>query len=223
MPDWVLVSGGSGGIGAAICDLLAEVGYRPLVGYRSNAETAAKIAGRSGGAALPLDLSDPASIASAMDIVVERHLPLAGVVLAASPPPKVARMSAYDPAELSDQLTANVVGPFQLVAGLVRRALSAQRRGFVAAVLSEAMGGEPGGGARGMSPYITAKFGLLGLVTAARLDYPWLRVHTERPYFTRTAMLDAIDPRMVEMGTGRPIEEPRDVAGRIVHWIQSAA
>ncbi len=62
---WFLVSGGSGGIGAAVCDLLAARGFEPVVAYHRNAAAAEAVAQRSGGRSLALDLSDEASILAA--------------------------------------------------------------------------------------------------------------------------------------------------------------
>jgi 3-oxoacyl-[acyl-carrier protein] reductase len=54
-----LVTGGSGGIGAAICRALAEAGASVAVGYGSSAEAAERLAGELGGKAFGVDLEDP--------------------------------------------------------------------------------------------------------------------------------------------------------------------
>ena len=76
-PDFVdragvaFVSGGSGGIGAAVCRLLAARGAEVVFTYRSNAEAAEDLVGEiesSGGcaSAVRLDLADTAAVAAAV-------------------------------------------------------------------------------------------------------------------------------------------------------------
>jgi 3-oxoacyl-[acyl-carrier protein] reductase len=54
-----LVTGGSGGIGAAICRALAGAGASVAVGYGSSAEAAERLAGELGAKAFGVDLEDP--------------------------------------------------------------------------------------------------------------------------------------------------------------------
>jgi 3-oxoacyl-[acyl-carrier protein] reductase len=68
-PDRVaLVTGGSGGIGAAICAALADAGCTVLVGYRSDEAAATAVAAACSGKAEPahLDVTDEDSIAAAV-------------------------------------------------------------------------------------------------------------------------------------------------------------
>lgn len=67
-PDRVaLVTGGSGGIGAAVCRSLSAAGYHVLVGCRSDAEAAAKVVADCDAAeSVAIDVTDPTSVASAV-------------------------------------------------------------------------------------------------------------------------------------------------------------
>ena len=70
-----VVIGGSGGIGAATSRILADAGARVVVGYRSNAEKAEALAGSldgSGHAAMPVTVTETASIAALRDAVAGR-------------------------------------------------------------------------------------------------------------------------------------------------------
>ena len=87
-PDLFLVSGGSGGIGGAVCDQLAQRGITPVVGYCSNRRAAERVAARTGGTALELDLTSESSIASVCTTLASRQSNLAGVILAGSPQPR---------------------------------------------------------------------------------------------------------------------------------------
>ncbi|HVZ51730.1 MAG TPA: SDR family NAD(P)-dependent oxidoreductase [Pseudolabrys sp.] len=211
----VLVSGGSGGIGAAACRRLAAAGYRPLVGYARNKDAAETVARATGGAELALDLADVASIDGALGAL--KDAPLVGVVLAGSPPPRVAPLAQVDGDELALAWQVNVAGPQRLLARLVRDVFRKNRRGIVVGVLSEAMGLADGKAMSGMGAYTIAKYGLAGLLAVIEADYPWLTVRRVSPGFTETAMLSAFDPRFLEIARSRvPFQQPDDVAEEIV-------
>ena len=57
-----LVTGGSGGIGSAICRALAEDGWTVYVGYASAEETARALAAEIGGEAVRADISFPMEV-----------------------------------------------------------------------------------------------------------------------------------------------------------------
>jgi 3-oxoacyl-[acyl-carrier protein] reductase len=216
-PSFFLVSGGSGGIGAATCQALATAGYRPLVGYARNADAAAAVAARTGGEAISLDLAEDSAIDAAIDQIARGALPLAGVVLAASPPPVIGAFGKIAEADMALQWRINVDGPRRLVAGLVRHCLRKRKAGAVIGVLSAAMGQDQQRAATGMGAYIIAKYGLQGLLAVVQAEYPWLRVGSVRPGYTETPMLKAFDDRFIALQRERaPFETPESVAELIV-------
>lgn len=213
-----LVSGGSGGIGAAVCDQLAARGYVPVVGYHRNAAAADSVATRTGGLALALDLSDEASILAAAERL--ETLPrLAGVVLAGSPPLALTPFGKITADDMLAQWQVNVMGPQRLVAELVRRCFRKHKQGAVVGVLTQAMGaGDTGidGASSGMGAYVIAKHGLAGVLAMAAADYPWLRVRAVKPGYTETRMLEAFDERFLAMQRDKaPFSTPEAVAASI--------
>jgi len=200
-PIHFLVSGGSGGIGAAVCDQLAARGYVPIVGYHRSADAAGTVADRTGGLTLSLDLTDEAAILRAVESL--EALPrLAGVVLAGSPPLVLTPFGKITAEDLQAQWQVNVMGPQRLIAELVRRCFRKHKQGAVVGVLTQAMGaGENGieGASSGMGAYVIAKHGLAGVLAMAAADYPWLRVRAVKPGYTETRMLEAFDERFLAM------------------------
>ncbi|MCP5367804.1 MAG: SDR family oxidoreductase [Hyphomicrobiales bacterium] len=226
MPDSVLVTGGSGGIGGAACRALAARGYRPLVGYRSGVDRAQKLAEETGGLALRLDLDDGDSIDAAVAAALDAG-PLAGAVLAASPPPVLLPLFQARGEEAARHWRTTVDGHWRLLDGLVKGALRKRRRGCVVGVLTRAMGLEEGvPAARTMGAYVVAKYGLLGLLRALAAEFPWLTVRTVEPDFTETAMLDVFDPRFLEsLRAARPggrFDDPARVAAEIAGAFEEA-
>ena len=75
---YALVTGGSRGIGRAICLKLSEMGYPVLVNYQSNKEAAEEtksLIEQNGGNAelLPFDVAVPASVDAALEFWTEQH------------------------------------------------------------------------------------------------------------------------------------------------------
>ena len=109
--QYFLVTGGSGGIGSAICKQLSLIGITPIIGYKSNADLAEKIAMDTGGFTVKLDMSDEASISNALNIIQEslkENDLLAGVILGASPPPDLLPFSRLSSQHYLDQFRSHL-------------------------------------------------------------------------------------------------------------------
>jgi len=213
---WFLVSGGSGGIGSAVCVALAERGIRPVVGYHHGEAAALVLAERCAGRALRLDLADSLSIADAAQ-ELEQYPLLLGVVLAGSPPLALTPFGKITAPEMYQQWQVNVLGPQQLLAELVRRCFRKHKSGSVVGVLSRAMGSEQAGAAPGMGAYVIAKHGMAGVLALLAADHPWLHVRAVKPGYTETRMLDAFDPRFLELQRQKSaFQTPTQVAALIL-------
>jgi 3-oxoacyl-[acyl-carrier protein] reductase len=212
-----LVSGGSGGIGSAVCRRLKAAGYRPLIGYAGSKNAANALAESVGGSAFALDLTDTAAIDAVIAKLSTEEPTLSGVVIAASPPPRIGPFTQITATDLDAQWAVNVVGPQRLLSGLVKGIFRKQRRGIVVGVLSKAMGDLGGSTMPGLGAYTIAKYALSGLMSLLSADYPWLNVVTVSPGFTETDMLKAFDARFLAMMRERePFQHADDVAAEIL-------
>lgn len=113
----VIVTGGSRGIGAAACRLLAQRGHAVAVNYARDAAAADALAAeiRAGGAqalAVQADVADAQQVA-ALFARVDRELPpLAGLVNNAGVVDLPARVDQMDAARLQRMFAINVFGSF---------------------------------------------------------------------------------------------------------------
>ena len=195
----VVVTGGTGGIGEALAHALHASGFIPVIGHRASGEAKAlAIAKACGGVRLLLDMADNATIDAACAALGKDGNPVAGLVLAASPPPRLCSFGQISPEDHHLFWSVNVAGPQRLLAGMVQNCFRPHKAGSVVAVLSEAMGGPATGAMRGMGAYTISKFGLQGVMALLKAEYPWLKTASVSPGFTDTAMLAAFDPRFVE-------------------------
>ena len=173
-----LVTGGGRRIGAAVSRALAKAGYEVVLTYRSSRREAADVAREVGGAALPLDLSLPASFRrfagrvrdsrGRLDLLVHN-----AAVFTRTP---VDTLSA---AEWDDVFSVNLRGPALLTGSLLP--VLRETRGAGIVFLGDANAGDlwPG-----YLPYCLSKIALELLARGLRKTLaPDVRVGLVRPGF----------------------------------------
>ena len=222
--SYVFVTGGSGGIGSAVCRLCPSFGFTPIIGYNTNAAKAHILAKEIKGLAVRIDMSDGNSILSAVKIITKEigtSGSLAAVVLGASPPPALEPFLKISNEQLSYQINVNLIGPNILLQTLMKSFFKKKKAGTVVGILTEAIGSEDRPPATGMGSYVVAKTALKSLLSICSAEYSWLKVRTVSPGFTKTPMLDVFDPRYLEMVHARtPILAPEEVAMHIMEQIE---
>lgn len=119
-----LVTGGSGGIGAAVCGLLAQRGSSVALTYRSNRDAAESVAAavRSAGGQAHIGnptLEDAEAMRAFADEAAERLGGLHTAVSAAGPHVPQMYLSQTDPALFASQIEADVIGAFNLTAAVL--------------------------------------------------------------------------------------------------------
>ena len=122
----ILVTGGSRGIGAAVCRLAAARGWAVAVNYANAGDAAERIVAainEGGGRAIALraDVASDSEV-TAMFQAIDRDLPpLAGLVNNAGVVDAAARVDAMTPARLQRMFAINVFGSFYCAREAVRR------------------------------------------------------------------------------------------------------
>lgn len=138
----VLVTGGTGGVGRAVCATLAVTGYDIAFTYNSNAQKAADLSAtlKSDGAevlAEAVKLSDPIAVADYVAEVSERFGRIDAVVHASGPYPEQRWVSSFT----SDQFRSHVDDELNAFFEVMRCTLPHLRasRGSLTAVTSVAV------------------------------------------------------------------------------------
>ncbi len=136
-----LVTGGTGGIGAAVCRLLARRGSAVAFTYRANTQAAEELlteltAVGVGASAIAADLTDEVAAAAVVSEVGAEFGGLHTLVHAAGPHVPQIHLSKVTPAQYRAQIEAEAVGFFNVV----QPALTALRaaRGSIVAVTTAA-------------------------------------------------------------------------------------
>ena len=155
-PTCALVVGGSGGIGGAIAQTLAQSGRDVALTYRSNAQgaetIAAEIQSQGGTASVhPLDLSDGDAISALLLSLEAQHRPLNCVVNAAGSAIDQPYISQLEPRVFAEVIEADLVGFFNLLSAslpVLRKASEAT----VVAITSAGQGRYPVGDILSVAP-----------------------------------------------------------------------
>jgi NAD(P)-dependent dehydrogenase (short-subunit alcohol dehydrogenase family) len=181
-----VVTGAGSGIGAAVSEQLATLGYR-VVPTDVDAASAEQVAAKcSAPGAYRMDVTDAASIDAAMGSIVARHGPLEVFVSNAG----VSRMRRFldiTPEQLDATLAVNLRGLFLASQAAARAMVDAGTKGCIVNIASMA-------GKQGRVPfladYVASKFGVIGLTQAMAFELAThgIRVNSVCPGYVSTPM-----------------------------------
>lgn len=219
---YFIVTGGSGGIGASICEQLSNIGITPIICYKTNYESANSIARKTNGIPLQLDFSSPSEISRKLNTLIktiEDPSKIKGAIIAASPPPKIGAPVSIDTRDLENHFLISVIGVHVFLSNLIQL-FKKNKCGTIVSILSEAIGNSTLPPNKNMGAYVIAKTAQKTLLSLYSQEYPWLTIHTINPSFTKTKMLDVFDKRYIELlDNNSKIFEPSDIAKMVIRLI----
>ncbi len=180
-----VITGGGSGIGAAVADALAVEGVVLTLVGRSQDKLQKKAGTLKGAHVAAADVTDAAAVAAAIDSAVKAHGPVAILINNAGAAP-ARKFLETDLATWRQTLDVNMTGAF-LCSQAVLPAMIAAKWGRIVNVASVV------GliGYKGISAYVAAKHGLVGLTRALALEYAdaGITVNAVCPNFTDTDMV----------------------------------
>lgn len=185
-----LVTGASGGIGAATARLLARDGCRVALTYLRHREAAEALAAEIGGRAWALDLRDRAATAPVLDEIAAELGPVQVLVLNAGAI-RDALLPFLREEDWADILDVNLSSAFRVTRAVVK-GMYARRWGRIVAV-SSASGLV---GQVGQTHYSAAKGGLVAFVKSLAREAAsfGVTVNAVAPGFVDTEILSALPP-----------------------------
>lgn len=219
----VLVTGGAGGIGEAICRAFADEGASVAVHYHSNEEAAHRLASDIGGIAVRADLTAPSDVDAMFDFILES---LGGLDIcianAGRYPGADLPIWEISPQRLRQTIDANLTTTFLTARRFLLHTTSTKSGALVMIGSTAGQFGEAGS-----SDYAAAKGAintglLLSLKNEAARIGDGVRVNVVAPGWTvtPTRAAEGIAPDLVEKATStmarKQLATPQDVARQVV-------
>jgi NAD(P)-dependent dehydrogenase (short-subunit alcohol dehydrogenase family) len=230
----IIVTGGSRGIGAAICRRLASDGYAVAVNYAADAKaaeaTVAEIKKAGGRAqAFQADVANPAQLPPLFEQATKALGPLAGLVNNAGVSGRFATTDQREAAELAQLFQINVIGTILACKEAVLR-LSTKHGGAGGSIVNISSIAARLGGLPGLASYAATK-GAVDSFTkglATEVGAEGIRVNAVAPGFTATDMnrdvlaQPSFRERIEGMTPMRRIGAPEEIA-EAAAWLISPA
>lgn len=175
-----VVTGGSGGIGSAVCKELSEQGYFVYVGYSSSVDKAELISREIHGEAIKIDVSDVESISTAAE-----YIGFADLLVNNSGISEIDLFTSISPEKCRQIMNVNLIGAMELTRKLLPSMIN-RKSGCIINIGS--MWGEVGASCE--VDYSASKAGLIGFTKALAKEVApsGIRVNCISPGFIMTEM-----------------------------------
>jgi len=219
-----IVTGGAGGIGAAIGRSLAAVGFSVVVGFRRSAVAAEKLAASlpgSGHAALSAPVTDSVGLRALAAAVAERYERCDVLVNCAGITRFVAHadLEGLDDALIDEIFATNVRGSFAALRALLPLLRASSRPGGAVVVNISSIAARTAMGSNVM--YCASKAAVDNMTQSlARALAPAIRVVSVSPGLVDTEFVKSLDPEWRDEQTARTplgrLASPEDVAAAVV-------
>lgn len=225
----VLITGAASGIGRATAKAFAEQGARVVIGDIDDgaAETVAQIQ-QAGGVAsfVKTNVADSAAVQHLVKRAIDLHGRIDAAFNNAGVLPPTAEFAQTTEADFDRVIAVDLRGVFLCLKYQIQAMLASGGGAIVNTTSVAGVIADPG-----MSPYVAAKHGVIGLTRSAALDYATrgIRVNALAPGLIRTPMTDhwLADPEMTKaLMSNSPMAraaEPEEMAGLVLFLCSPAA
>lgn len=222
----VVVVGGSGGIGSEIVRVLSATGVPVSFTYHRNHDVVRDLQNLPGApVGYSVNLLSEKSIKDGFERILKERNPLDAVVYSVTPPIANKNLLATEWQEHAEHLDLQTKGLFYVVQALKERILMRKRLKFVVIGTEYCVGRPPAG----LSPYVQAKYALLGFAKSMLVDLAKYQctVNMISPGMVETPLIANLPPKLIEMTADanplKRIATPKDVAHAAAFLLEDAS
>lgn len=215
-----LVIGGSGGIGSETIRLLSVNGFKVCATYNNNKNNLEELkdSNKNNICIYRMDLSDEASIKSALNEILKIHTELDVIVYSASIPIKNKNIVSMQWKDFQEHLDLQVKGLFYVVQNLKNQLQAMHKTKFIILLTEYCIGKPPAG----ISHYVSAKYCLMGFAKSMAVEFAKYNstVNMISPGMVETNFISDLPPKLIEItAEANPLKRiatPRDVANVVL-------
>lgn len=224
-----IITGGSGGIGQAICRRLAQAGCRVVINYHGRKDLAERLAAEvnGGGEAMAIhaDVSTQPGVESLVAATLKRFGTIDILVNNAAPKINPKKLDVLEWGDIQRHLDVQLKGAFLMSQSCIPHMLNHPHASIIN-ITSQAIDGTP---SATWTSYAIAKAGLamFSRYLAVELGPSGIRVNCVSPGMTETSLIGDI-PEKVQMVVARQtplrrLAQPADVAAAVAYLVSEEA
>lgn len=222
----VIVTGGSGGIGSAVCYELAQRGHTIIVNYLKNKKSANDVCNKiieNGGSAIPFqaDITQAQDVRKLFEFIKTKSLHVSGLVNNASCSIKYKEFEQYEWEDILEHFNVQIKGAFNMCKHIIPHLVS-NKKGSIVNIGSIYTDNLP---PLKMTHYCLAKSALHSLTKSLAVEYgnKGVRVNIVSPGMTNTDFIASVPDRtkmVTKMTTPlRRLAEPEEIAKAVAYLI----
>ena len=199
--EYILVTGGSGGIGLDVCKKLSQAGYHIIMCYSKNLKNISELKKNNFIIPLRINLNNIASMNNAfksLKFIIKKDYKFNNLILCASQPPIISPILKCEGKELLKHFKVSVIGHHYLITKIINFYFKRNRKGKIFTILSKGIKNERKP-SKYMGPYLIAKFALKQMLQIIKIENSWIKIHNVYPGFTKTKMLSSLDKDYIKL------------------------
>ncbi len=193
-----IVTGGSGGIGAAIVKAIGKNGYSTVIIYNTNKKGSLALQNEvKNSIAIKCDVSSETEVEKAIKEVIDKYGKVDVLINNASPDIKHSRFVQKGMEEFKKHIMVSYFGAMNCSKQVIPQMIK-QGKGVIINIITQYVISNP---PQGISDYVCAKYALLGLTKCLAMEYASknIRVNAVSPGMVETNMIKNLPRKAVEL------------------------
>lgn len=220
--EYILVTGGSGGIGFEVCKQLSNLGYKVIMCHFKNLINKQMLKKNKMIIPLKINLNKPSSINKAflsLNSIIGKDYTFNKIILCASAAPEILPILKSNSKKFTEHFTTNVVGHYNLISKIINYYFKKKRLGKIVTILSKGIINE-NKPSKYMGPYLVSKAALKKLLQIIKIENNWIKIKFFYPGHTNTKMLRNLDKDYIKIiKKSEKIYSPQKISKQIIKEI----